>query len=170
MSLGSREEFYRTRIERMSKELDDFCPEATWAVLTLSTLHDGVLKAMNARLAKCELSTASFNVLVILDERGATPLNEIGTLLIKTAANVTGLVDGLVRRGLVRRGADPADRRVKLAELSPAGRELLAQSLPRHHAGARQLFQSLSKEELEMMTRLMRRVLDDLSKDLSCGD
>jgi DNA-binding MarR family transcriptional regulator len=33
--------------------------------------------------------------------------------------SVTGLIDGLVQRGLVRREEDPADRRQKLARLTP---------------------------------------------------
>ena len=165
MSCDSREDFYRSRIERLSREQADFCPDVTWATLTLSTLHDAVSKIMNSRLAEYDLSIASFNVLTILDERGATPLNEIGTLLIKTAANVTGLVDGLVKRGLVSRMPHPEDRRVKLAELSPSGRELLAVVLPRHHAGMRQLFGVLGPDELVALTDLMRRLFHSLPKD-----
>lgn len=160
-----REDFYRARIERLAKEQGDFCPDVTWALLTLSALHDALSKTMNSRLAEYDLSIASFNVLTILDERGATPLNEIGTLLIKTAANVTGLVDGLARRGLVSRVPHPEDRRVKLAELSPAGRELLGVVLPRHHAGVRELFGVLNRDDLATLTDLMRRLYLSLPKD-----
>ena len=165
MSYDSREDFYRSRIERLCREQDDFCPDVTWATLTLSTLHDAISKILNARLGEYDLSIASFNVLAILDERGATPLNEIGALLIKTAANVTGLVDGLVKRGLVKRLPHPEDRRVKLAELSPSGRELLGVVLPRHQAGMRQLFSALNPDELRTLTDLMRRLFQSLPKD-----
>lgn len=165
MSDDLREDFYRARIERLAREQKDFCPDVTWAVLTLSALHDALSKTMNSRLAEYDLSIASFNVMAILDERGATPLNEIGTLLIKTAANVTGLVDGLAKRGLVRRVPHPEDRRVKRAELSSAGRDLLGTVLPRHHASTRELFRVLSREELGTLTDLMRRLFVSLPKD-----
>lgn len=62
--------------------------------------------------------------------------------------SVTGLVDGLVQRGLVRREEDPADRRQKLARLTPT-------------AVAR--LRRMERERSLIAGRLLRRMqLDDL--------
>jgi DNA-binding MarR family transcriptional regulator len=41
-------------------------------------------------------------------------------------SNITGLVDRLQRLGLVERRPDPADRRIRLLALTPAGRRMRA--------------------------------------------
>jgi MarR family 2-MHQ and catechol resistance regulon transcriptional repressor len=165
MSRDYREAFYKERFERLSGEVPDFCPGVTWAVITLSWLHDGIAKQINGNLAVHDLTLAAFNVLAILQERERVPLNELSTLLVKTPANVTGLVDGLAKRGLVRRVPHPEDRRVKLAELSSQGRELIERIFPQHHALVRDLFQALDDDELRLFTAMMRRVLDSLPRD-----
>ncbi|XVQ13725.1 MarR family winged helix-turn-helix transcriptional regulator [Spirillospora sp. CA-255316] len=49
------------------------------------------------------------------------PMRELATMLACDASNVTGIVDGLERRGLVRRRPDPRDRRVKQLVLTEEG-------------------------------------------------
>ncbi|MFC9330496.1 MarR family winged helix-turn-helix transcriptional regulator [Kitasatospora sp. NPDC057015] len=51
------------------------------------------------------------------------PMRALAELLGCDASNVTGIVDRLEARGLVRRAADPADRRVKTVLLTPEGEE-----------------------------------------------
>ncbi|GLZ03562.1 MarR family transcriptional regulator [Actinomadura sp. NBRC 104412] len=49
------------------------------------------------------------------------PMRELANRLACDASNVTGIVDGLERRGLVERRPDPRDRRVKQLVLTPEG-------------------------------------------------
>ena len=68
-------------------------------------------------------------------------MGQLAQALDVSLGNVTGLVDGLVQRGLARREEDPSDRRQKLASLTPTaetrllrmerGRSLLIQRLLR---------------------------------------
>ncbi len=60
--------------------------------------------------------------------RSPAPMRELADIMACDASNVTGIVDGLERRGLVRRHPDPTDRRVKnliLTEEGEAKREAL---------------------------------------------
>jgi len=47
-------------------------------------------------------------------------MGQLAQALDVSLGNVTGLVDGLVERGLVHREEDPSDRRQKLARLTPS--------------------------------------------------
>ncbi|WP_407986894.1 MarR family winged helix-turn-helix transcriptional regulator [Kitasatospora sp. CMC57] len=49
------------------------------------------------------------------------PMRALAELLGCDASNITGIVDRLEGRGLVRREADPADRRVKVVVLTSEG-------------------------------------------------
>jgi DNA-binding MarR family transcriptional regulator len=66
------------------------------------------------------------------DRAGAAhPHGELAETLSCHASNVTGLVDRLESRGLLRRRPAPADRRVKVLVLTPTGLRLRALLLDR---------------------------------------
>jgi DNA-binding MarR family transcriptional regulator len=56
--------------------------------------------------------------------------NEISRELSVSRTNITNLIDGLERDGLVARVPNPADRRVSYAQLTKAGEELCVKLLP----------------------------------------
>ncbi len=103
------------------------------------------------------LSPTQYNLLRIL--RGARPgvlcLSEVADRLITRDPDVTRLVDGLVRRGLVSRNRDTTDRRVVLVEITAAGLDLLR---PLDRASTRQAqatMAGLSTRQLEALDQLL---------------
>jgi DNA-binding MarR family transcriptional regulator len=75
-------------------------------------------------------------------------MGQIAQALGVSLGSVTGLVDGLVERDLVRRDEDPADRRQKLARLTPTAQARLRR---------------MERERSVVASRLLRRMpLDDL--------
>ena len=117
-----REHYYLDRMRHHSRRYREFHWPSVELVVNLFYTYD-VLYMRLAREAEREgLSTAAFNVLMILSRRGeeGCPMSELGELLLVSRANVTGLVDCLERRGLVERVASAEDRRVKLARICPA--------------------------------------------------
>jgi len=73
-------------------------------------------------LAELNLTEALADVLWHLDASdAAASMRHLAELLKCDPSNVTFLVDRLEERGLVERQIDPADRRVKLVALTPAG-------------------------------------------------
>ncbi|MGG8406960.1 MarR family winged helix-turn-helix transcriptional regulator [Streptomyces sp. 12297] len=62
---------------------------------------------------------------VLAQLNGPLPMRGLAALLVCDASNVTGIVDRLEARDLVRREADPADRRVKNVVATDAGREII---------------------------------------------
>jgi DNA-binding MarR family transcriptional regulator len=85
------------------------------------------------------LSLNDYAVLVHLSEapEGSLRMSELAERLLLSRSGLTRRVDGLVRDGWVVRRACPKDGRGSLAELTPAGLELLKESAPTHVAGVR---------------------------------
>src|SRR2546422_4528318 len=71
--------------------------------------------------AEFELSPAQCHLLHLIDPEQPTSMGRLAETLACDASNMTGLVDRLESRGLVRRCPSPEDRRVKVLELTPAG-------------------------------------------------
>ena len=74
--------------------------------------------------AELELSPAQCHVLHLIEPGRPIPMGQLAETLACDASNVTGLVDRLESRGLVRRRPSAADRRVKVLDLTPTGSRL----------------------------------------------
>lgn len=74
------------------------------------------------------------------------------------ASNITGIVDGLEKKGLVSRKPHPNDRRVKIIHLESEGRELQKHLIARIAESSPLLFHGLSKTELEQLAKLIQKI------------
>jgi DNA-binding MarR family transcriptional regulator len=106
------------------------------------------------------LTGAQLGVLRVLAEDSAegTKLNEISERLYVTPGNLTGIIDRLEEAGYLSRAAHPEDRRVTLAFMTPAGRELFAHVYPSHTARVSQLMSALAVREQELLTDFLSRL------------
>src|SRR5262245_52529351 len=84
-----------------------------------------------ALASEFELSPAQCHVLHLIEPGRPIPMRGLADALSCDASNVTGLVDRLESRGLVRRHSSSEDRRVKVLELTPAGARLRSTVLER---------------------------------------
>ncbi len=57
-------------------------------------------------------------------------LHDLGEVLLMTRANVTGLIDHLEEKGLVKRVIDSSDRRARFARITKKGEGLLDEAAP----------------------------------------
>lgn len=96
--------------------------ELTDALMDLDIALDGV----TARVSREFGMTPQQATLLCLVEEGCTTPGELARLLQCDKTNVTGLMNRLERRGLVRRTLDEHDRRVTRVALSGEGSALLA--------------------------------------------
>ncbi len=82
-----------------------------------------------------ELSPVQCHVLHLIDPERPLAMSRLAQILSCDASNVTGLVDRLETRGLVRRRPSAEDRRVRVIQLTPEGSRLRADLLRRMTAG-----------------------------------
>jgi DNA-binding MarR family transcriptional regulator len=109
--------------------------------------------------AEFRLSPAQCHVLHLVEPERPIPMGELAETLSCHASNVTGLVDGLESRGLLRRRPSPADRRVKVLVLTPTGLRLRALLLHRMTAPPTAL-ERLSPREQRALVRILARLLE----------
>ncbi|MEW1846563.1 MarR family transcriptional regulator [Nonomuraea angiospora] len=111
------------------------------------------------------LTMRQLHVIMLLAFNGSASGQDLAHHLGVSLGTVTGLVDRLVAHGLVTRHEDPHDRRVRRAELSPAGTALIEEI---HNSGLehyRRILDHLDTEtlrSLDHITRTIRAVADKL--------
>ncbi|MFD0686703.1 MarR family winged helix-turn-helix transcriptional regulator [Actinomadura fibrosa] len=91
--------------------------------------------------AAAELDLPPAQALALSELGESAPMRELAVRLGCDASNVTGIVDGLERRGLVTRRPDPSDRRVKHLVLTEEGERKRETLRSRSHAKAAELFE-----------------------------
>jgi len=84
----------------------------------------GLTRQVEKAIAAIGLSVAQYRVLAILAEETAAA-GLLAERLAVRPPSVTSLVDGLVAKGLVRRGADADDRRRQVVEVTAEGEAAL---------------------------------------------
>jgi DNA-binding MarR family transcriptional regulator len=106
-----------------------------------------------------ELSPAQCHVLHLIEPHHPIPMGRVAEALACDASNVTGLIDRLESRGLLRRQPSAEDRRVKVLELTPAGIRLRSTVLERMTTPPRSLAR-LSSDEQRALVKILRHLLE----------
>lgn len=93
---------------------------------------------------------------------------DIASFFDQAPRTVTQAIDWLEQNGLVTRSPVLADRRVKIVEITQAGRVMLEQGLPLYDGIVAQTFGSLTTEELAALDQAIRhldQIVEQLEKE-----
>jgi DNA-binding MarR family transcriptional regulator len=130
------------------------------ATRALEDVAAGVGRSLERHAAAFDLSDAKLEVLEVLsdcdDERCC--LHDIGARLGVTRPNITKLVDGLQRCGLVERLPHPEDGRMVQAHLTGAGAAMAERALPGRETRMADFWDALDDEELERLIAILGKV------------
>jgi DNA-binding MarR family transcriptional regulator len=137
----------------------DASASATECAMNLARTGDLVLGRVTSALKALDVTPAGGLVLGILKDAGQPcPPNYISERLIVSRATVTGVLDTLVKRGLVRRESHPTDRRMILVHLTKAGSRMADIVRRTVHRGEAEWMGSLSEPERARLTELLGKL------------
>ena len=101
-----------------------------------------------------DLTIAQLKTLLTVSRSGSTNLKDLASALEVTPANVTGIIDRLVERGLVSREENSSDRRMLVIKLTNEGKALL---------------DGLSGVRVDYMVQALEKMDDDQLRSFSEG-
>jgi DNA-binding MarR family transcriptional regulator len=111
-----------------------------------------------------ELSPAQCHVLHLIEPDRPLPMGRLAETLGCDASNVTGLVDRLEARGLVRRTTDASDaRRIHLA-LTEAGRRVAGPVPGTVESAVKRVLTSLDRRRLDATRSVLERLATELGQ------
>jgi MarR family 2-MHQ and catechol resistance regulon transcriptional repressor len=112
---------------------------------------------VHGELSENGLSVSQFAVLEALFHLGAMCQKDIAQKILKSAGNITMVIDNLEKRGLVKRIRNEKDRRYFDINLTDEGRDLIAKIFPRHAERISQKMAVLSESEQHVLGGLLRK-------------
>jgi DNA-binding MarR family transcriptional regulator len=139
-------------------------PEAG-VVYALARTFSLTMRELSKVYQRFGLSAPSFNLLMLL-QRGRDPdactQQELGRRLVVSASDMTGLIDRLERKRLVRR-VPGRDRRCNLLRITPKGSALLEGVWPNHVEALKRLTAALGRDDARVLLRALARVRQALA-------
>ncbi|ROO84597.1 DNA-binding MarR family transcriptional regulator [Actinocorallia herbida] len=108
------------------------------AVTSVMRAQQLLLSRIEGLLKPYGITFAAYEALRLLafTREGRLPMGKMGERLMVHPASVTNVISRLEGRGLVTRSPSPHDRRVVLAAITPAGRDLIEEAtVTMHEAG-----------------------------------
>lgn len=155
-----RESYFAQYILPKGRKIKQFHAPSVELIFNLLLTSDVLTSQLVRTLSQYNLSLSAFNILSILTriQNDGLALSELSELLIVSRANITGLVDCLEQRGLVKRVAVATDRRSRLAKITLAGEALVQTILPGHYEAINAVCGGLKDEERKKLISLLTKL------------
>jgi MarR family transcriptional regulator, negative regulator of the multidrug operon emrRAB len=154
---------YLRQMQKTARRGADF--DAITLGLLLLFLADDVTRSVATRLQPYGISEKKLDVLLLftanesaINPRDPPTPTSIADYMNVTQSSATGLLDWLETRGLIGRRNHPTDRRSIQTEITPKGRELVAQILPTFCSACEELAVGLTERDRADLKRVLSKV------------
>lgn len=121
-----------------------------------------VEKISNHILAPYDLTNAQFKILMMLYKSPDKSVRQadIETKFSMTNPTVTGIIQNLEKKNLVKRVENPNDKRSKLLVLTPQARQIEPKMYELAELREEQVTKNLTEEECEQLIQLLKKILE----------
>ncbi len=139
-------------------------PDACELFLTVVRTGDAVAAIEAQYLSRHGISPGRFAVMMLLSMEECVMLkpSELAESTGVTRATMTGLLDTLERDRMVKRSADPKDRRALRVSATPEGKEIFRELLPGYFKLVTAIPAVLSDKERSQYNALSKKIRDGL--------
>lgn len=124
----------------------------------LATAYQAFCTYGEAHIRETGLTPPQFDVICTLGNTSGMLMNQLAEKTLVTKGTLTGIIDRLEQKHLVRREVPPENRRCFLIVLTPEGEALFEKIFPIHIAYLKQKFDRLSPTELSEIKSALQRL------------
>ena len=107
-----------------------------------------------------DISGNQFLVIKSINPTDRIMLSELSSIVDIENSNITGIVDALVQKGILKRYNDPEDRRVIRVKLTKKGKEVRQDSIKRQEDFANSIYGVLEPSEIEKFIEILNRLIN----------
>ncbi len=134
-------------------------------IYTIGRVNQGIRREMRARLAGWNLGVQEYTTLSVLAARPGLSNAQLSRRALVTPQSMIEIMAKLEKRGLVKRGPDPNHGLILRAELTRAGRALLADTDPVIQGIEDEMLASVPTRDQHTALRAMLAAMENLSQD-----
>jgi DNA-binding MarR family transcriptional regulator len=126
-----------------------------------------VIRRVGLRLfAEEGMTESQFLALSLLVENGSMLMRRMSDEMLVTPANVTGIMDRLEEKDLVRRTSGNEDRRATIIEITPDGKALYERVAIKKAEMLQKALATFTKDELMTLNGLLEKFQREMSRSI----
>jgi len=126
----------------------------------LRRAQQSITAIFNQELSDSELTSVQFLALVAIDEMPGLDATRLAEHIFTDKATIGGVIERLLRKGLINRYSAPHDKRTKILSATPAGRAMITVCFDRVDEVQKRFLYPLNEEEKAMFLSFLRRVTE----------
>jgi len=129
----------------------DFLPTLKQFVLAYQAFE----RYSAVHLKSMGLTMTQFDVIATLGNRPPMTCKDLGERTLVTKGTLTGVLERLEQKGLIRRELNPDDARSQMIGLTTNGQKMFERVFPKHIRHLGDAFEKLTTKELRQMQELL---------------
>ncbi len=146
----------------LDKELDG---SALWVLLAIYRTFATLDRDQADEVGAMGLSPLQFNILTTLQRtRQPTTMGALAGMLVVKPNNLSGNINTLAEKGLIRRELNASDQRSLLAVLTPEGEAFLKAHLPAHWRRLERLMAGLTRQARLQLVTLLTQLTSSIGR------
>jgi len=110
------------------------------------------------------LTESQFQALFLLAKSGPMLMRKMSDAMLVTPANITGIVDRLEEKKMVRRTPSKGDRRVTIIEITPEGRTVGDRLGKKKSELVQKALMAFTKDEQKTLNNLLEKFRKEMSR------
>jgi MarR family 2-MHQ and catechol resistance regulon transcriptional repressor len=130
----------------------------------MTSTYRTLLRESEEVLSKEGVTRAQFQALRCVAEKGSVPMKGISERMHVTRANITGLIDKLESKGLVKRTTHHRDRRATIIELTPDGAAVQERVSSMYRAFMQDAVKVLTEDEQRNLSGILLKLQKGMSE------
>jgi DNA-binding MarR family transcriptional regulator len=143
-------------------------PEADQQAYNAILATSKVIRRVGLRLfAEEGITEPQFQSLMLLVDNGPMLMRKMSDEMLVTPANVTGIMDRLEEKGLVRRTPGKGDRRATIIEITPEGNALYERVAIKKNVMLQKALTMFTKDELMNLHGLLEKFQREMSRSMA---
>lgn len=131
----------------------------------MGSVAKGFHSASMTEIGDTEITFSQFILLNIISSRECPKMTDISGELDVTPANVSIMIEKLVKEGFVVRTSDPDDRRIVRVCLTPKGKGLIRRTDEKKKKNMAKIFENTSDGDRINLLRIMDKIARSIEKD-----
>lgn len=119
---------------------------------------ESVASEVHRQIVEAGLSVSQFGILEALYHLGPMCQKELAKKILRSAGNLTMVIDNLEKQDLVLRERSSEDRRYLVVSLTEKGEQRIADMFPGHAVRITERMSQLTPAEQQELSRLLRKL------------
>ena len=132
----------------------------------MGKIHRGMRRFFEFQMKKYGITPPQFEVLISLWTEDGLVLSDLSKRLSRDGPTITGIIDRMEKKQLVRRERSTRDRRIIKVFLTAKAREMKDELTELQYTAGKDIIENFSKKDIETLEHLLAKLLANIEEKI----